>query len=74
MLDAATRAALREAIDRATRAGLRPANRDARPGFIPRSLGIATVTNTGREVRRPTLSYYDNLPPEKPRILRALNG
>jgi hypothetical protein len=74
MLDAATRRSLIEAIDRATRAGLRPANREARPGHPSRFSGIPTVVSRGREVTYPTLEEQEARVTHRPQILRALNG
>ena len=74
MLDAATRQSLREAIDRATRAGLRPANREARPGHPSRFQGLPTVISRGREVTYPTLEQQEARVLGRPNILRALNG
>lgn len=71
------RDALRQRIDEARRAALGPARRDARPGHPSRfrNLGhVPTVINAGREIRRPTLQWYDDLPPAKPPILAHLNG
>jgi hypothetical protein len=74
MLDAATRRSLIEAIDRATRAGLRPANREARPGHPSRFQGLPTVISRGREITYPTLEEQEARCTRRPNILSALNG
>ena len=72
MLTASDRKRIREAIDRATRAGLGPI---ARPGHPSRFGFMTVVASAGHEVRpHPTLGDYDNMPAHKPAILRALNG
>jgi len=65
------RQALREAVSEATRAALPP---NARPGHPSRFGWLKQSVNTGREVQLPDLTFYENLPPGKPHILRALNG
>lgn len=73
MLSAKERQALHAAIDKASRQALVGA-KVARPGHPSRFGFIKTQASVGREIIRPTLAHYDNLPPSKPRILRALHG
>jgi len=73
-LTATDRERVRQAIDAATRAGLRPARNAARPGHPSRFTSVVTVVNYGHEVIRPSLTDYDQWSIRRPKILQALNG
>ena len=75
MLTAAQRELIHRRIDEATRAGLRPARRDARPGHPSRFGWLKTAHTAGREIMPlPTLSDIDEWDLRRPQILKALNG